>query len=97
MGTPSQVYPTPTTVGVAQTIGSPAMNLFAGRASTSGGTLTRLLRRETAVSCAEGQTASLHLRSGARLHLFGADVRRIGGAILNLTADKATWDFEEQV
>ncbi|MFU8824872.1 ABC transporter ATP-binding protein [Yoonia sp.] len=40
IGTPAQVYLTPASLYVAQTIGSPAMNLFKGRASASDGTLS---------------------------------------------------------
>lgn len=48
-----------------------------------GGKLVRALRRETSVSCAEGKVATLYLRPGARLHLFGPDGARVGGAILS--------------
>ncbi|TGD61628.1 ABC transporter ATP-binding protein [Tabrizicola sp. WMC-M-20] len=164
MGTPAQVYLTPANLYVAQTIGSPAMNLFPGRATATGdaltltgtdwsvaltgtgadalrtkldwagmtvtagirpedldltgpgpalangpcitaeplgsetlynidlaGTTCRLLRRETTVSLPEGQTASLHLRPGARLHLFGANGSRIGGAVLSEAPGHADW------
>ncbi|MFN3664041.1 ABC transporter ATP-binding protein [Yoonia sp.] len=164
IGTPAQVYLTPASLYVAQTIGSPAMNLFKGRASASDGTLslsgngwnvhmtgngaaaliarmtsgddvitagirpedldlsgpgaalgtgpcitaeplgsetlynveidgalTRVLRRETFVSLPEGQTAPVHLRPGARVHLFNAQGSRIGGAVLSETVDSTQW------
>ncbi|TGD41279.1 ABC transporter ATP-binding protein [Pseudotabrizicola sediminis] len=168
MGTPAQVYLTPATLYVAQTIGSPAMNLFTGRASvaadklslsgqgwainisgdgaraliarlpgadmsiTAGirpedldlggvgaalgmgpcvtaeplgsetlynidvsGVTCRVLRRETSVSMPEGQTAPVHLRSGARLHLFGADGLRIGGTVLRDSIGHVGWAPDE--
>ncbi|MFN3973282.1 MAG: ABC transporter ATP-binding protein [Gemmobacter sp.] len=153
MGTPAQVYLTPASLHVAQTIGSPGMNLFAGTAQAAdgglrltgrdwslrlagsgadaliarlpGGAITagirpedldiagegmqvgqgrcitaeplgsetlynieigddlrRVLRRETSVSLPEGAMAPVCLREGARLHLFGADGARIGGAVM---------------
>ncbi len=170
MGTPAQVYLTPATLYVAQTIGSPAMNLFAGRANASGGTLSlsgtgwqialtgpgaealtarlpgpdtaitaglrpedldlsgpgahlgigpcitaeplgsetlynidiagisaRVLRRETAVSLPEGQTTPVHLRPGARVHLFGPDGARIGGAVQGETPDHPVWAPDESL
>ena len=170
VGTPAQVYLTPATLYVAQTIGSPAMNLFAGRASNSNGTLslsgtgwhidltgpgadaltarlpgadagvtaglrpedldlsgpgpqlatgrcitaeplgsetlynidvagtsTRVVRRETAVSLPEGKTTPVHIRPGARLHLFGTDGARIGGAIQEETPDRPAWTPDESL
>lgn len=169
IGTPAQVYMTPASLYVAQTIGSPAMNLLKGRASvsdgalslsgngwnvringtgaasliarlTSGddvitagirpedldltgpgpalgagpcitaeplgsetlynveidGALTRVLRRETSVSLPEGQKASVHLRPGARVHLFDNNGVRIGGAVLGDVAGQTIWVPEEE-
>ena len=168
MGTPAQVYLTPATLYVAQTIGSPAMNLFTGRANVSADTLSlsgqgwamdidgdgaraliarlsgadravtagvrpedldlggdgpalgtgpcitaeplgsetlynitisgatcRVLRRETFVSLPEGQMAPVHLRAGARLHLFGEDGLRIGGAVLRDSVGQLGWTPDE--
>ena len=155
IGTPQEVYLTPASLSVAQTIGSPAMNLLAGRAEPgdAGVTLSgdgwalavdaaagaylaqalaggadvvlgvrpedidlaqatgpalgrglcvtaeplgsetlynvalgratiRLLRRETHVSLAEGETATLRLCPGARLHVFdGATGGRLAGIL----------------
>lgn len=59
------------------------------------GATCRVLRRETAVSMPEGKTAPVHLRPGARLHLFGPDGTRIGGAVLNEDMTKANWSIDE--
>lgn len=170
LGTPAQVYLTPANLYVAQTIGSPAMNLFSGRAVVSSGALTlagadwslplsgpvadalrnrlsgpdsavtagirpedldlsgpgsalakgtcvtaeplgsetlynidlagatcRLVRRETAVSLPEGQPTSIYLRPGARLHLFGANGSRVGGAVQNATDGSLGWTPDESL
>lgn len=59
------------------------------------GTACRVLRRETSVSLPEGQTARVHLRPGARLHLFDADGTRIGGAVLGQEQGGTSWTPEE--
>ena len=170
IGTPAQVYLTPASLHVAQTIGSPAMNLLSGRANARDGALhlsgtgwaialtgsgadalrarlkspdwtvtaglrpedldlsgpgialasgtcitaeplgsetlynidaggggLRILRRETAVSLPEGQPAQVHLRPGARLHLFGDDGTRIGGAVLGAETGDSAWTPDESL
>lgn len=170
LGTPAQVYLTPASLYVAQTIGSPAMNLFSGRATASSGKLSlsgsgwaldmqgdgasaliarlkgadtpvtagirpedldlggigatfatgpcltaeplgsetlynidiagtscRVVKRETAVSLPEGGTARVQLRPGARLHLFGPDGLRIGGAVQGDTDASLGWHPDESV
>ncbi|MCA1777346.1 MAG: ABC transporter ATP-binding protein [Loktanella sp.] len=170
IGTPAQVYMTPSSLYVAQTIGSPAMNLLSGRCEVTDGKLTiagtgwsltlsgsgaerliarlpdgdqtvtvgirpedldlvgdgpelaagpcvtaeplgseslyniniaddlcRVLKRETIVSMPEGSRAPVHLRRGARLHLFGANGARIGGAVLSEEPSVSSWIPEDDI